>query len=89
MTCDILDVRCIMVNEVIGDALLAVILMAIVYFSLAVVFRWSWNTTTVLGLPLILGLGTVIYGFTAVYTIAGVVVGIFAALAINRLIGNK
>lgn len=89
MSCDILDVRCMLVNEIIGDTILTVVLGAIVYFWMAVVFKWSWNVTFIIGMPFILALTSVIYGFTAVYTVIAVVVGIFAALAILRLVGNK
>jgi hypothetical protein len=89
MTCDILDIRCMLVNEIIGDTTLTVVLGAIVYFWIAVAFKWSWNVTFIIGLPFILALASVLYGFTAIYTIMAVVVGIFAALAMLRLIGNK
>lgn len=89
MACDIFDLRCILVSELIGSALLAMLFIAILYFILASKLRWGFDTTIVLAIPLLLSTGLVIYGFAVIYAFGTLFVGILLALAFLRLIGNK
>lgn len=89
MGCDILDVRCMMVNEIIGDPKLSILIAILAYLAIAISLKWSWNVVLVIGIPILLGLSTSIYGFSSIYTLLAMLAGLFAALALMRLIGNK
>jgi len=89
MVCDILDIKCILVNELIGNAALALILAAIGYFIIASKMKLGFDTTLVLSVPILLGLASVIIGFSAIYSIITIIAGTLLALGFNRLIGNR
>lgn len=89
MACDIFDLRCILVNELIGSAFLAMLFVALIYFLLAGKLRWGFDTTITLAFPILLASGLVIYGFAAVYAFGTLLAGVILALAFLRLVGNK
>lgn len=89
MTCDILDFRCIIVNEIIGNVALAMILMAIAYFIIASKMKLGFDTTMLLAIPFLLGMGLIIMGFAAIYAVVTIIVGILLSIWFSRLIGNR
>lgn len=86
--CNLLDFRCIFVNEIIGDAMLAVIIGAILYFIVASKLKLGFDTTIAFGFPLLLILGLAITGFSAIFAFATVVVGLMLAWIFIKIIGN-
>jgi hypothetical protein len=89
MTCDILDFRCMLVNEVIGNVFLASILFAIAYFIVASKMKLGFDTTFALAIPIILTFGLAVSGFQIMYVLLTLVAGVMLALAFLRLIGNR
>jgi hypothetical protein len=89
MTCDILDIRCIFVNELIGSVLLSCVLLAILYFIIATKLKLGFDTAMVMGVPLILSMGLYLGGFSVLYAFISLIAGFLIALAILRLLGNK
>ena len=79
MGCDLLDFRCIIVSELIGSAILAVIIGAIFYFIIASKTRMGFDTTLILGIPFLLILGIGFAGFTAIYAFLTIVIGFMLA----------
>jgi len=89
MVCNILDIRCILLNEIVGSTTLAIILGVILYFIAASKLRLGFDTTIGLSIPILLILGLVIAGFSAIYAVLTIIVGFMLAWIFNKLIGNK
>ena len=89
MTCDILDFRCIIVNELVGNVVLAVLLFALLYFVIAAKLRFDPKITFFLAIPIITVFSLTITGFSILYAMATLLAGVLLALVILRLIGNK
>lgn len=89
MTCDILDVKCIVVNELIGSPTLAIIIFAILYFIIASKIKLGFKTTITLSIPFTLAFASLIIGFSIIYAIGSLVAGLLLAMLLLRLIGNK
>ncbi len=87
--CDVLDLRCIFLNELIGSVLLAVLMSALVYFIVASKLRWGFDTTIVMIFPLLLIVGLMFAGFSAVFAFATVIVGIMVGWVFNEIIRNR
>ncbi|GAG78845.1 unnamed protein product [marine sediment metagenome] len=87
--CDILDLRCIIVNELIGSVTLAILVFTILYFIFAGKIRLGFDSTIFLMLPILLIMGLVISGFSIIYAFGAVIAGILLAITFNRLIGNR
>ena len=87
--CDLLDIRCILVNELIGSPTMAMILAVLAFCLLAAKMRLGFETTITLAVPIVLGFAVVIYGFSIIYGFATFIAGLMVALAFLRLWGNK
>ncbi len=86
MQCELLDIRCIFVSELIGSALLAIILAAVIYFLIASKLRFGFDTTIVMSLPLILIAGLAITGFSAIMAFATIMIAIMLVFLWNRIL---
>ncbi len=89
MVCDILNWRCIIVNELIGSGMLAAIIFAITFFIFASKIRLGFDTTIFLAIPIIILFSFVTVGFAALFAFGAVLAGWLLALAFNRLTGNR
>lgn len=89
MPCDILDIRCIFVNEIVGSVTLAVILGLVLYFMIASKNRFGFDTTMTLLFPIIFIMGLAITGFSIILAFATVFIGLMLAWIFNKLIGNR
>lgn len=89
MVCDILDFKCVIVNELIGSVALTIILAAILYFVIAAKMKLGFETTLVLFVPIILAFSMVVFGLSAVYIFITLLAGLLVAFIILRLIGNR
>ncbi len=88
MACDILDLQCIFVGELIGNMVLTFLLAVILYFIIASKLRFGFNTTLVVAIPFILLFGLAIGGITSVMAFATLFIGIFLAWTFNKIMGN-
>jgi len=88
-SCDILDFRCIFVNEIVGGAFLTVLFLALLYFIIAGKLRWGFDTTIALIFPILLLGGLMITGFSAIFAFSTVIVGIMLAWVVNEIIRNR
>ena len=89
MGCDLLDLRCIFVSELAGDAVMAMLIGAIIYFITASKLRWGFDTTVVFMIPALLIFGLSITGFSIMYAFITVLAGLFAAWIFNIVTGNR
>lgn len=89
MPCELLDFRCWIVNEIVGDVTLAVMLMVALYFVIASKIRLGFDATIVFSLPLLLIFGMAFGGFSAIFAFATILAGILLAWIFDRIIGNK
>lgn len=88
MACDILDLRCMFVSEIVGSVTLAIVLGAIFYFISASKMRLGFDTTIAFSLPLLLLLGIAFTGFNLIYAFATIIIGLMLAWMFNKIIGN-
>lgn len=89
MICELLDLRCIFVNELIGSVTLSIIFAAILYLIIASKSRLGFETTIGFGVPLLLIVGIAVGGFSAIYAFTTLAVGLMLAWAFNKMIGNR
>ncbi len=89
MVCDLLDIRCIFMNELVGSAVLASIFAIIFYFIVASKIRLGFDATIVLAVPLMLMVGLTISGFSAIYAFTTVLAGFMLAWIFQQIIGNR
>lgn len=88
MGCDLLDLRCIFVNELVGSALLAMVLVAIIYFIVAAKMKWGFDTTIALIFPIMIILSLAISSFAVIFAFATIMAGILIAWIFQKIIGN-
>ncbi len=89
MVCDILDWKCIFVNEIAGGVFLAMLLIALLFVIAATRLKIGYETTLTLGLVIMLLGGIAIAGITAILAYATVFVGIMIAWMVQKVIGNR
>lgn len=88
MVCDILDWRCIFVNELIGNAVLAVIFVSILYFVFASRMRLGFDTTIAFSIPFLLVIGIAIGGLQAIMAGITILLGLLLAFLFNKITSN-
>ncbi len=88
MVCDILDGRCIFVNELVGNADLTLVLFVIVFAIVASKLQFRFRTSIFLFVPIFLILGLAISSFTTILIVTTMVVGLFASWVVQRIIKN-
>ncbi len=88
MACDILDWRCIFVNELIGSVVLAIIFGAILYFVFASKMRLGFDSTLAFSVPVLLVIGIAIGGLQALMAGLTILIGLLVAFLFNKMIGN-
>lgn len=89
MPCDILDFRCIFVNELIGSVVLSVVVAFIFYFIIAGKLNLGFDTTIAFAFPVLLIFGLAFTGFSIIFSFITVIVGLMIALLFNKIIGNR
>ena len=87
--CDILDFRCLIMNEIVGSVTLTVVLFAIMYFVIASKLRLGFDTTILFLFPTVVILGLAVGGFSTIYAFATIIVAILVAFAFQKFIGNR
>ena len=86
MTCDIIDIRCIFMNELIGNVFLTMIFVALIYFIAASKLKFGLDATLVLAIPFLITMGLMFSGFSAIYAFSTAIVGIFAGWIFHKFI---
>ncbi len=88
MACDLLDLQCIFVGELIGNMVLTFLLGIIFYFILASKLRFGFTTTIVVAIPFLFIFGLAIGGISSVMAFAALFIGVFLAWTFSKIIGN-
>lgn len=89
VSCNVLDFECVIVNEIFGSVVLAIIGLAILYFMTAWKLRFGPETMIALSVPVILIISLFLGGFTIVYAFATLLVVIMIAFIFNRIISGR
>lgn len=89
MVCELLDMRCFIVNELIGSVGLSILLFGILYFIAASRTRLGFETTLTLSIPIILIFAIGVGQLNILMAFITVIVGIMLAWIFDRIIGNK
>ena len=89
MACDLLDWRCIIISELIGDVLLAILVAVLFYFIIATKLRWGFDNTMAFSVPILLIVGLAFAGFSAIFAFATVIIGLLLAWVFNIMLNNR
>jgi len=89
MPCNLLDLRCIFVSEIVGSVVLTVLIATMFYFIVASKLRLGFDATIAFAFPLILIAGLAFAGFSAVFAFSTVIIAMLIAWILNVLIGNR
>lgn len=87
--CEILDFRCLFINEIIGSITLAIVFAVIFYFIIASKLRFGFDTTVAFAFPLVIIIGLALGGFAVVFAFATVIIGWMIGFLFQKLIGNR
>ncbi len=89
MACNLLDWRCIIISELIGDVLLAILVAVLFYFIIATKLRWGFDNTMAFSVPILLIVGLAFAGFSAIFAFATVIIGLLLAWVFNIMLNNR
>lgn len=81
MVCDLLDFRCIFVNELIGSVVLSMILLACAWFVFSSKIKLGFRATIIITIPLLLIASLAITEIT--------IINFFVILFIGILLGKQ
>jgi len=87
--CNILDVRCVLVNELIGSAVLSVLIASILYFVAASKLNFGFETTIFFAIPIILIFGIALTSFSIIFAFVTFAVGMLVAYMVNKMFMNR
>ncbi len=88
MPCEILDLRCILMNELVGSAFLTMIFLTVLFFIATSKLKLGFEATLALAIPVLLITSLAISGFSAIYAFTTVIVGIGLGWVIQKVIKN-
>ena len=89
MVCDLLDLRCIFVNELIGSVFLAGLFIGLAYFALASKLKFGFDTTMTFAVPVMLAFALILGGFQIILAVSSIFAGMMLAYAVSKVIGNR
>ncbi len=88
-SCDLLDLKCIFVNELIGSAVLSVLIAAIIFFIFSSKLKIGFRTAFVVSIPMLLLFGMMLGGFSAIYAFITVLLGFLIASIVQKIISGR
>ena len=88
VSCNLLDFRCIFVNELFGSIALTLLAAAIGFLIISGKLRFGFETSISLSIVGVLLASLAIGGFAVIYAFITLVVAILIAITFNRIIGN-
>ncbi len=89
MACDLLDWRCIIISELIGDVVLAFLIAILFYFIISTKLRWGFDNTMAFSIPILLIVGLAFAGFSTIFAFLTVIIGLLLAWVINIMLNNR
>ena len=87
--CDLLNWRCIFVNELVGNAFLSIIIAAIFFFIFSSKIKMGFRTAIVVAVPVLLIFGLTLTGFSVIYAFITVILGLMLGAIFQKVIGNR
>lgn len=88
MACNVIDIKCIFVNELVGSIILSIIILFVIYLIAASKLRFGYDTTIAVGI-VVLFIGSLALGNLAgILAFATVIIGILLTVELSRLLGN-
>lgn len=87
--CNLLDIRCIFVSEIVGSAFLTMIIVAILFFMFVGVMKIGFRTSIVFSVPVLLMFGTVISGFSALFAFLTLLIGMLLATVLVKILNAR
>ena len=79
MGCEILDIKCLFVSEIVGSVTLAIIIGVIFYFIIASKMKFGFDTTALFAVPVILIFGLAFGAFSVIYAFVTILAAIMLA----------
>ena len=89
MGCDILDFRCVWVNEFIGSQILTVLILGALFFTYTSYKKIGLKTTLWLACVFFPIVSLIIVGTSYIFAIVTLLVALLIALIYNIFIGNR
>jgi len=89
MVCDLLNWKCIFVNELIGSSILTLVLGFILATIVASKLQLKFRTSIFLLTSILIIGGMMISSFTTIFTIATIGIGLVTAWVWQRIIKNN
>lgn len=89
MVCDVADLRCLYVNELVGDPVLAVLLFGVLFFAFTSYNRVGLKSTLWLAVVVFPIVSYFIIGTTLIIALSTLVVSFLVALIHTRITGNR
>ena len=87
--CNLLDFKCIFVNELVGSVTLAIILALIIYFVIAAKLKIGISTTLVLAVPFLLIIGMMFTGITPILAFITMISVFAIGYAVTKFLENR
>jgi len=84
--CEIIDFKCLFVNEIAGSVTLAIVLFLILYFVAASRMKIGFDTTVYFLFPVIVIASVAVGGFAAIFAFATVFSAILIGWMINKIV---
>ncbi|KKN59062.1 hypothetical protein LCGC14_0546170 [marine sediment metagenome] len=84
--CEIIDFKCLFVNEIAGSVTLAVVLFLILYFVAASRMKIGFDTTVYFLFPIIIIASAAVGGFAVIFAFATVFSAIMIGWIINKIV---
>lgn len=88
-TCNIADLRCIYVNELIGSEVLTVLLLGAIYFAFCSYSKIGLKTSIWMGCVFFPIISYYIVGTNAVFAFVTFIISLLGAFLHTRIIGNR
>lgn len=85
----IIDFRCVIVNELIGNVPLSILFFMLIYFIAASKMKLGTDTTIAMAFPVLILTAFVTIGISVVLGFAVVIAGLLLAYGFSKFIGNR
>lgn len=87
-SCEIIDFKCLFINEIVGNVTLTIVLFMILYFIMASKLKWGFEITIYLLFPVIVIIGLAGGGFSTIFAFVTLLVAFMVGWAVNKFISK-
>lgn len=89
MGCEILDIQCLFVSEIVGNVALTIVLSLVLYFIIASKLRFGFDTTIAMLLPLVIILALMFGELPLIIAVATIFVVFLVSWIFQKITGNR